>query len=109
MRKRAYICSPYRANTPAGVKKHKEYARQLVRWAIVHGYAPICPHLYLTEVLNDHDEAERAAGLNIGLELLAACDVIIVGEKYGISEGMITEIKQAQRIGLTLHEVFKIS
>ena len=109
MRPRAYICSPYKANTAAGIKKHKEYARQLTRWAIVNGYAPICPHLYLTEVLNDSEAAEREAGLNIGLELIGACDAIIVGAAYGISEGMLAEIKQAGRLGLMIHEIYKIN
>lgn len=106
--KKAYICSPYRANTPAGVEKHKEYARQLLKWAVAHGYAPICPHLYIPEVLNDENPEERETGLNIGLELLTACEVIIVGTTYGISEGMFAEMKQADRLGLTFKEVYKI-
>ena len=98
MKTKAYICSPYRGN----VQRNKVYARRLVRWAIVDGYAPICPHLYLTEVLNDNEPEERVAGLNIGLELLSVCDVVIVGSRYGISEGMAAEIEQAERLGLAL-------
>lgn len=105
MKEKAYICSPYSGD----IKRNKQYARELTRWAIVHGYAPICPHLYLTEVLNDHDAAEREIGRQLGLELLAACDVIIIGKAYGISKGMKAEIEQAERLGLIFDVVYKIS
>lgn len=97
MKQKAYICSPYSGD----VKRNKEYARQLTRWAILRGYVPICPHLYLTEVLNNDDEEERETGLQLGLELLTACKVIIIGKDYGISKGMEAEIEQAKRLGLT--------
>lgn len=108
MNKIAYICSPYRASDRGSVDDHKEYARQLVKWAIEHGYTPICPHLYLTEVLNDENPEEREKGRQLGLELLSACGLIIVGSTYGISEGMLAEMKRADRLGLTFHEVYKI-
>lgn len=103
--KKAYICSPYSGD----VEKHKAYARQLVKWAIDRNYVPICPHLYLTEVLDDNDPAERERGLKLGLELLAACDIIVVGTAYGISEGMLAEMKQAKRQEKVFKEVYKIS
>lgn len=106
MKKKAYICSPYNASTSSGVKKRKEYARELVKWAIEHGYTPICPHLYITEVLNDKDIQERELGRQIGLDLLSVCSVIVIGAKYGISEGMLAEIKEAKRLGLTFDEVY---
>lgn len=100
--KKAYICSPYHSDTEEGVKRNKAYARDLTRWAIKIGYAPICPHLYLTEVLDDENPAERADGLRCGLELLAACDVVIVGSVFGVSVGMQAEIREAVRLGLCL-------
>lgn len=101
----AYICSPYRGN----IKRNKKYARQLVKKAIAEGYAPICPHLYITEVLNDNDATEREQGLRVGLELLSACEAIIVGTKYGISEGMSAEIKEAKRLGLRLFTLNRVN
>lgn len=108
-KKIAYICSPYRANTIEGVNRHKAYARQLVKMAIDEGYTPICPHLYITEVLNDNNPHEREQGLRVGLELLKACDVIIVGATHGISDGMLAEIKQAEWLGLEMREVYIIN
>jgi len=94
--KTAYICSPYSGDT----KRNKQYARELTAHAIQDGYAPITPHLYITECLNDNEPTQRDLGLNIALELLNKCDVIYVGTKYGISNGMKTEIFKARRLGL---------
>ena len=91
----AYICSPYRGDT----NKHTIYARRLVSYALQQGYAPICPHLYLTQVLDDNDPDEREQGLQAGLELLRVCDVVVVGYQYGISEGMKAELDLAEDTG----------
>ncbi len=88
----AYICSPYRGD----IKRNKEYARELTKKALDAGYVPITPHLYLTEVLDDEKEIERTIGLTAGLTLLRACDKILIGKRYGISSGMITEIETAK-------------
>jgi len=94
--KTAYICSPYSGD----VKRNKQYARELTARAIQDGYAPITPHLYITECLDDNDPEQRELGLNAGIALLSVCDIIIVGKRYGISDGMKTEIFKARRLGL---------
>ena len=94
--KTAYICSPYSGDT----KRNKQYARELTARAIQLGYAPITPHLYITEGLDDNDPEQRELGLNAGIALLSVCDIIIVGIKYGISDGMEREIFKARRAGL---------
>lgn len=94
--KTAYICSPYSGD----VKRNKQYARELTAHAIQLGYAPITPHLYITECLDDNDPEQRELGLNTGITLLSVCDIIIVGTKYGISDGMEREMSKARRAGL---------
>ena len=94
--KTAYICSPYSGD----VKRNKQYARELTARAIQLGYAPITPHLYITECLDDNDPEQRELGLNAGIALLSVCDIIIVGIKYGISDGMEREIFKAGFAGL---------
>lgn len=75
-----------------------EYAQALTRRALKAGLAPITPHLYITQCLDEKKPQERAQGLAAGLELLKGCDFMIVGDKYGISEGMYREIETAKAL-----------
>ena len=86
-----YICSPYRGE----VKRNKEYARELTRKAIDNGFVPVTVHLYLTEALDDNKPDERAKGMEAGQTILDNCKFILVGNRYGISEGMASEISRA--------------
>ena len=95
----AYICSPYRGDTARNVA----YARELVKEAIAWGFAPICPHLYLPQILDDDNPKERETALRVGLELLNGCSVLIVGTRYGISKGMQDEIKRAHELDMAIH------
>ena len=65
-----YICSPYRAKDGAELDRHIEYAQTLTKQAIEAGLAPITPHLYMTQCLNEDKLQERAAGMAAGLALL---------------------------------------
>lgn len=98
----AYICSPYHADDPEIIRRNVAYARELTLKAINNNYAPITPHLYLTQILDDTIKAERDLGTSAGLELLRRCDTIIIGTRYGISSGMQEEIKAAEILGLTM-------
>lgn len=91
-----YVCSPYRGDTERNIT----YAKELTRAALEHGYTPITPHLYLTQVLDDETPKERELGLLAGQELLKHCEYILVGSRYGISEGMQQEIMIASEAGL---------
>ena len=86
--KTAYICSPYSGDT----KRNKQYARELTARAIQLGYAPITPHLYITECLDDNEPLARDLGLKIAIDLLQKCDAIYIGRKFGVSQGMKAEI-----------------
>lgn len=87
-----YICSPYRGDTARNI----EYAKELTRAAVAAGYAPITTHLYLTQALNDDNPEERRVGMAAGAEILHCCRYILVGGRYGVSEGMKVEIRQAK-------------
>lgn len=91
----AYICSPYRAASETEKERNIQYARELTRLAIDKGFAPITPHLYMTQCLDDDNPVEREQGIKAGLELLKVCDCIIVGTRYGVSSGMRGEIRAA--------------
>jgi len=94
-----YVCSPYRGNIFKRIR-NKRYARHLTKLMADFGTIPITPHLYLTEVLKDSNPEERKKGTGLSLELLKMCDVVLVGTKYGISDGMAAEIKLAEKMGI---------
>ena len=95
--KLCYVCSPYRGDVARNVK----YAKELTGRAVRRGLVPITPHLYLTQALDDNDPAERALEMEAGLHLLEPCEYIMIGGRYGISEGMRHEIERAHRLGKT--------
>lgn len=94
--KLCYICSPYRGDT----ERNMVYAKELTRLALDNGYAPITPHLYLTQVLDEDDPEQRSKGMAAGEELLKHCRYILIGSRFGLSEGMTGEIKTAIETGL---------
>ena len=96
-----YVCSPYRGNIFKRIR-NKRYARHLTKLMVDFETIPITPHLYLTEVLKDSNPEERKKGTGLSLELLKMCDVVLVGTKYGISEGMAAEIKLAEKIEIKI-------
>lgn len=83
-----YVCSPYRGDT----KRNKEYARKLTRAALDNGFIPVTVHLYLTEATDDTNLEERVRGMAAGMKILENCKYILVGDRYGISEGMKAEL-----------------
>ena len=83
--KRVYICSPYRAKDGAELDRNIEYAQALTKQALNAGLAPITPHLYMTQCLDDKKPQERAQGMAAGMALLKTCDFVIAGVKYGVS------------------------
>ena len=106
--RKVYICSPYRAADSAQLDRNIDYAQALTKQAIEAGLAPITPHLYMTQCLNEDKPEERAAGMAAGLTLLKSCDFVIVGVKYGISEGMSAEIAAADLAGIEVVNADKL-
>lgn len=106
--RKVYICSPYRAKDGAELDRNIDYAQALTKQAIEAGLAPITPHLYMTQCLNEDKPEERAAGMAAGLALLKSCDFVIAGVKYGISEGMSAEIAAADAAGIEVVNADKL-
>lgn len=106
---KAYICSPYRARTEAELDRNIEYAQEITRRALLAGVAPITPHLYITQCLNDDKKEEREVGITAGMEILKGCDFVIAGIKYGISAGMSREITLADAAGIDVVNADKLA
>ncbi len=90
-----YVCSPLRGDVERNIYKAIGYSKYIYR----HGGIPLAPHVIFTTFLDDNDPRDRAAGMEMGLELLAICDELwAFGDK--VSEGMAGEIAAAEELGL---------
>lgn len=98
--KRVFICSPYKGKIEENVKKAREFCRYA--WQL--GKAPIAPHLYFPQFLNDNSEEERQMGLEVSKELLLKCSELWV---FGdcISDGMKQEIELAKLYNIPIKKI----
>ncbi|MBR2282836.1 MAG: DUF4406 domain-containing protein [Ruminococcus sp.] len=105
--KLVYICSPLRpvspveADHPDELKANIKLACDACTLAAYRGLMPVAPHVYFTQFLNDEIAFERKLGMDLGLELLRACDELwIISPR--ISSGMSAEIKEARKCGIRI-------
>lgn len=99
--KKVFICSRYRADEKHTLYSNLLRAKFACTSAVMHGYAPIAPHLYLPLCLDDNDPHERELGMAAGREFLAVCDEVW---QWGatISEGMAAELAYAKELGIPI-------
>jgi hypothetical protein len=96
----AYVCSPFRGDIEENTRRARDYSRRVFDA----GYCPLTPHIYFPQFLSEANPAERQAGLEMGLALLAQCRLLVVcGET--VTSGMEQEIGEARRLGITLHKL----
>lgn len=69
--RKVYICSPYRAKDGAELDRNIDYAQQLTRQALEAGLAPITPHLYMTQCMDDKKPEEHTANM-LGIAVIDA-------------------------------------
>lgn len=83
-----YVCHAYSKNPAKNVAAIKRICEELVS----EGDLPIAPQLYLPQFMND--ATQRDLAMQMCLELLAKCDMMIV---YGteLTEGMLQEVEFA--------------
>lgn len=91
MKKRVFICSPYRGDIGENTKRAAYYAR-IITGA---GEIPIAPHLYFPSFLDEKNPNERMTGIEMGLELMDLCDEVRVFG-FVITEGMKSELSHAR-------------
>lgn len=93
MRKKVFICSPFRGDMEGNARKAAVYCRM----ACEKGCLSIAPHLLFPQFLNEGIEAERQLGISMGMELLLDCEEVwVFGEA---TEGMQAEIAFAMEQG----------
>lgn len=95
-----YIVSPYAGDIETNVA----FAIRCCRMAIQQGCTPIAVHLLYPQILDDQDPAERATGLELGLNILRHCAAVwVCGTR--ISSGMEGEIREAKQLGIPIQYV----
>jgi hypothetical protein len=91
----AYVCSPFRGDAESNTEQARKYCRQVFDA----GYAPIAPHIFFPQFLNDDVPKEREAGMSMGAALLPLCRVLVVcGDQ--ITAGMKQELRHAKKFGI---------
>lgn len=101
MKKLVYVCSPCRPTSDHQSIQKLEKARNMALAKIgclkvvEKDGIPVAPHLYFTQFLNDETPEEREIGMALGLDILDYCDELWVFTNGVISDGMMTEIKEA--------------
>lgn len=99
-----YICSRYRPKSAdsegqkAELKQNIERAKQGSYFAALLGFSPLCPHLFMTQLLKDEVWWQRELGIKVGLEWLKlSSEVWIFGYEglNSLSEGMRREVALA--------------
>ena len=85
-----YVCSPY-----GGKQENYEKARVAMRWVASQGHTPIAPHVMLHGILDDNNEDQRMAGMDLGVSMLSLADETWVFDNAGktlLTPGMRLEI-----------------
>ncbi len=90
--------SPYKGDVERNVK----YARQCMLDCLGRGESVIAGHLLYTQVWDDANPAQRAAGIKAHLAWVRRADMVVVYEDYGISEGMQLAIDLAKASGVPI-------
>lgn len=93
--KRVFICSPF-ASDP---RKNTQNALMYCRAAVLKGYAPYAPHVYLPQALDDNKPEERVLGMLTGMCFLDVCDELWAFYDEAPSEGMRLELHYAEAHG----------
>lgn len=98
--KLVYICSPYAGE----VEQNVAFAQAACRFAISQNCAPVAVHLLYPQLLDDAIPAERDAGIQMGLRVLASCEELwLCGSR--ISTGMRCELVEAEKLGIPVRRI----
>lgn len=98
-KRKVYVCSQYGSRGDRST--NLELAKAFTQAVIDEGSVPICPHLFLHDVLDDEIPSQRAAGMMIGLEMMRDCDEVRIFTR--ISKGMVNEILLADEMHIPVN------
>ena len=100
--RKAYICSPCRADTPELVYANMKAARYYMYYAFMQmDVCPCAPHAILPAILNDRSLKERNLALSFGKELLNIVSELYVCGRI-LTDGMRGEIEKASELKIPI-------
>lgn len=95
--KLVFICSPYNGD----IERNTLRARAYCRFAYSKGAVPFAPHLHNTQFLDEAMQAERQAGIVLGLYVLSHChELWCFGNK--VTTGMRVELEAASKLDIPI-------
>ncbi len=97
-----YVCSPLSAPTRAEMLANAaKAAAYMTKAGNEFSGRPVAPHAYLPFLLDDSVPEQRELALEFGRKLLSMCYLLVV---FGtnITNGMASEIAQAQELGIPI-------
>ena len=97
-----YVASPYAGD----IEQNTAFAKEACRHVMNEGHAFFAPHLLYPNLLRESEPAERQAGLDMGIAMLQSCDELWCFGDH-ISQGMMSEIEEAQRLSIPTRRVMK--
>lgn len=92
--------TPFSPRNGFTVEQNIYYAQACMYKMLQLGEAPIAAHLLYTQVLDDHDEAERELGFKRSESWYVVADYVCVYKDLGITPGMQRGIEHAKAHGL---------
>jgi hypothetical protein len=95
------VISPFRATMSRSREDNKEHAKILCRRLARAGCIVYAGHLMCPEFLDEDLPSDREIGLAVNLGWIERSDRLAVWDVWGISSGMDTEIKHAEKVNLT--------
>jgi len=97
-RRRVIIESPYSGD----VASNTAYARKAMADSLARGEAPLLSHLLYTQVLDDLDPDDRAAGMEAGWSWTPLAQAVAVYSDLGMTKGMQRGIDRAKAAGVRI-------
>lgn len=96
--KLVYLCHAY-SGGPKSISENKWNASRFAKAFMLAGDAVIAPQLFLDSCFDE--ETEREDAMRECIKLLAKCDRVCVCGEW-ITEGMLREITEAQKLGIKI-------
>lgn len=99
------IVGPYRSDSPSGIHKNIQRAREVAEIIWQRGHYVFCPHLN-TAFMDGLADDEQF--LELGLLMIEKVDAICVVDGWLTSEGSMDEVNKAEELGKPVYDLLEV-